>query len=80
MTGTTRREFMQAVGSAGAALAISGSAWAAGDDIVYDSYREYLKASQDYLDTQRQASESIRDWRKKRLAELHAEIRGKGSR
>lgn len=43
------------------------------DEIIYESYREYLKASQDYIATQKEASEQIRDWRKKRLAEIFNE-------
>ncbi len=43
------------------------------EEIIYDSYKDYLKASQDYVLTQREASEQIRNWRKKRLAEIFNE-------
>jgi len=43
------------------------------DDLIYESYKDYLKASQDYILTQKEASEQIRDWRKKRLAEIFNE-------
>lgn len=43
------------------------------DDVIYESYRDYLKTSQDYIATQKEASEQIRDWRKKRLAEIFNE-------
>jgi TolA-binding protein len=42
-------------------------------DVIYNSYREYLTASQDYISTQKQASEEVRNWRKKRLAEIFNE-------
>lgn len=43
------------------------------EEIIYDSYRDYLKTSQDYVATQREAADQVRDWRKKRLAEIFNE-------
>ncbi len=40
------------------------------EKIIFDSYVDYLKTSQDYLSTQREAAAHIREWRKKRLAEI----------
>jgi tetratricopeptide (TPR) repeat protein len=42
----------------------------ANQDLLYNSYREYLKTSQEYVSTQKEASEQLRNWRKKRLAEI----------
>ncbi len=43
------------------------------EELIYNSYREYVQASRDYLSTQRHASEMVREWRKKRLAEIFNE-------
>lgn len=43
------------------------------EEIIYDSYGEYIQASKDYIDTQKEMTSQIRDWRKKRLAEIFDE-------
>lgn len=40
------------------------------ESLIIESYRDYIKASQDYIMTQREAATHIREWRKKRLAEI----------
>jgi hypothetical protein len=43
------------------------------EEIIYNSYKEYIQSSRDYIETQKEATSQIRDWRKKRLAEIFDE-------